>query len=430
MTKRSRIDKHQRGRNRGESGFTLIEMAIVVLISGFLLAAYIQAYQTYIVSKEQEETLENMKMIDDALFSYFGDTGRYPCPSNPDAAPGEADYGVQQCRLTPASACPGTIVCDDGERDADGDGTTDTILIGAVPIAELLTIDNIRDELQLLPKHVLDGWGNKLTYAVSENMASEALNQGNPARNDWGSIDLVDENSRSVVTPQASTHWVLLSHGRNAKGAFTWEGENQGDCLVGATATVPAEGNNLATAGVETELENCDRNDGVFVKALLSFSEDDNYFDDLVYFQASTSQSLWVKSQANTSDPDPDINTQDWFYNTNLGNVGVGQAGTPAETPTEMLTVAGSIKAEEEFRSDNFYCDGTGDYCVNPEFFGGAGDSCGTNEAMTAVYGDETGNHDINCDTVFTAPVTSASCPPGEFLYAFSNLGNVACEPL
>lgn len=413
-------------------GFTLIEMSIVVTIAGLLLAAWIQAYDRYLISKSAEETKEKMDMIDDAMSEFYGRNGRYPCPADPSLDPGHPSYGLEQCRNAPFIGEPCAplnvdlfdpkIVCGDAfGRDADnadGDNNPatgrDPVLIGALPI---MTLVNNKQDVDILAKHGYDGWENKFTYLVSEYMADPSLIVETPANVALGAIDLIDENSRSITQPASSAHWVLISHGRNGMGAITRDGEDLGGCFNSVTTLpLPPATNSIGTAGVSPEMENCDNTDAIVVKGLQYHTDDDNSYDDIVYFKASGSQSLWSFSLFSPTG-------EAWYYNTNLGDVGV-----ETTDPADALDVVGNFHAEGRFEASGnamgHYCDPSETYCVDVTYFSDSTyDDCPDGEAAVGIE-----NNTLICKPVaFTAPV-SQTCPAGEYVYAISNLGNILCE--
>ena len=76
------------------SGFTLIEMMIVLVILGLLAGIGVPAYMNYAKRAKLETTKANLKVIRDAVDNYFLQIGKYPetledlvrKPSDPDAA--------------------------------------------------------------------------------------------------------------------------------------------------------------------------------------------------------------------------------------------------------------------------------------------------------------------------------------------------------
>lgn len=431
--------KHQprrntcRARNAGTAGgFTLVELAIVIMISGLMLANFLQLYGTYNTDRRQQTTKEHLELAQAAVVEFYGRKGRYPCPANPDLPPTDGNYGREVCPASPVStggACPAGIICDNtGTRDVDVDGTDDFVLIGAIPFT---TLFEEKATASFVPANGVDGWDTLFKYAVSDRMADFTRNKTNPVDPFSGVITLVDENNNSITEPPTTTHYIIMSHGENRKGGWTPGGENLGGCLVSATTLPTPPGNSVGTAGQEPELENCDDNDGIFVKALQSIGDNDQYFDDYIFYKASAPANLWL--QAVTA-PSGEL----YLYNSNwdIGWVGVG---TPL--PQAMLDVAGDIRAEDAIKAegltaaDGNFCDSAGANCLKPKFLGG---DCG---GVTCTDGDQTcppgeaatgieDNHLI-CAPLFntSAILPIADCPAGEFITGISTSGDRHCAP-
>lgn len=401
---------HNKVKNKS-AGFTLVEMAIVLIIVGLLIAAGLPGLQVYNNKKNFEKTQENMRLAQEALREFYGLNGRYPCPADPTLAPGDEDYGEEVCRADIADACPSGLFCTDvGSRDANNDGAPDPVLIGTLPSKTIA--DNA-----LFAKFKLangqDAFLMKLTYAVSELMTDQVYNISNPANIQLGAIALKDEFERDLLDPPDSAHYIILSHGDNSRGAFSTDGADIGDCTIvtGATPTPPPAGSNIGASGIELEKENCDRNDAIFVKALRSMADNDSYFDDTLFFNATVASSLWRRS--NFSPP-----TDAYLYNTNLGDVGIG-----VTDPTNKLEINGDIKTETSIIADGRYCAPDATDCVAPEALGGSAMTpCPAGQIATGIE-----NNDLICAPLFTGPI-SFSCPiSGQFVTGFSNQGNVNC---
>ncbi len=62
------------------NGFTLIEMAVVLLIIGLLLGGVLAPLSTQIDNDRRKETSNTLKQISDALLGYAVANVRLPCP--------------------------------------------------------------------------------------------------------------------------------------------------------------------------------------------------------------------------------------------------------------------------------------------------------------------------------------------------------------
>lgn len=123
-------------------GFTLVEMAIVLAIFGFILAALLlplQAQRDLTFQNETEATLENAR---NALLGFSQQQGRLPCPATAASNGREMPLGGTN------NIVPVNRLC------AQQVGFLPAATLGIQPT------DNLG--------FALDGWGNRIRYAVSQ----------------------------------------------------------------------------------------------------------------------------------------------------------------------------------------------------------------------------------------------------------------------
>lgn len=138
-------------------GFTLIELAMVLVIAGVLLTAVITIVLPLMAAARLLETQEKIEKVSDYLNAYAVENFRLPCPAeaNNGGTAGGEPYGFE----------------------AGSGGAGDAIPAGACPLTEGIPPFNtlgIQEEL------LIDGWGNYITYAVNPNFAQNTQN-GLPA---------------------------------------------------------------------------------------------------------------------------------------------------------------------------------------------------------------------------------------------------------
>jgi general secretion pathway protein G len=66
------------GRRRAASGFTLVELLVVMSIIALLLALAAPRYFKSVARAEETVLKENLTLMRDALDKYYADTGKYP----------------------------------------------------------------------------------------------------------------------------------------------------------------------------------------------------------------------------------------------------------------------------------------------------------------------------------------------------------------
>lgn len=425
-----------------EGGFSLLEMTIVIMLMGMVMAIAAQYYTLYLRQSKDDTSFENIQMIKSAIAEFYTDRGRYPCPTDPSLPPEDANYGKEMCPgrnvggvAVPniaLGACWGQLCRVQSERaiDINGDGVDDpqSVIIGAFPI-ENIKRDMIADPsdtdptngVDMMPVDIdfpatqtLDAWRNKFVYAVTESMTDPTT-----YNNNLGAVTVLDEFDNSLVDPDDSAHYALVSLGENGRGAYNAAGN-----LVGQScdpATVPATFDPLYPDIVSQnsiEYENCN-GDSVFVSALKNEEKNDAYNDDMVAFETWFANDLWAPSPVNPVH----------VYNVNIGNVGVG-----VDNPVQRLDVQGDIQATEALATE--FCNvTTGAGCFDTsviagEVASGDGMKCGAGEIMRGI---ENGAP-ICVDWFPTTPASfTGTCPAGppkQYAVGVRSDGTIICETL
>ena len=166
------------------TGFTLVEMAIVLAIVALLLAGLLPSISSQM---EQQRRAETRKQLDEALTALVGyattqTPPKLPCPAKPNLATGTTGAGVADC----------------------------TISMGVLPWVTLGTNET-------------DAWGRRFTYAVATTGAFTT----SFTLSSTGNLNVV--NSSTGVCPGAgcvgsNIPAVIISHGPNGFGAYTPQG--------------------------------------------------------------------------------------------------------------------------------------------------------------------------------------------------------------
>lgn len=186
----------------GNHGFTLVEMAIVVLLMGMLLTLGISALDIQLNNAALSATKRKQEVIKDALVAYLRDYKRLPCPEV-TAFGGNAPTGAE------------------GRQTAGNPATLCQAYWGTVPYAALG-----------LPRDMaMDGYDNFFTYFVSNAQATSepdwtltqttgvpGFSVGNAGRY------AITENGTPTTLSVNLAAAVIVSHGKNGAGAFTIKG--------------------------------------------------------------------------------------------------------------------------------------------------------------------------------------------------------------
>lgn len=373
------------------SGFTLIEMAIVMTILGVLIATFFPIYDHYQSQKKFIETKTELHDQITASIGSFRDLyGRYPCPAPLTAQTGDPAYGREQCNAftladAPGDMASGVIYLQSQRAAIPGwlDNRTappyttnpgsPRVILGALPFKELGMDEDM----------AYDAYGNRYMYAVTEH-----LSNADTYSSATGGIGIIDGSinphpDNSLLDSPDVAHFVILSYGPNGNGGYGYGGGNSACPLLGL------------------EAENCDfftTTNARFRYAQLQTTAGNSTFDDILSFFTPDQEPLWQNSTANIND----INAK------NLGGVGIRT--NHAQQVTQELSVnnedvrimAGTNPSATDPNYDyyvNQLCESDGTGCFEPSL-------------IASPSGDP-----------------RMTCPPGEYITEIAN-GQVNCAPM
>ena len=225
-----------RPRNHHPSGFTLIELAIVLTILSLTVGGALAVTAAKLENGRYKQTLSKLQFILQAVDDYVdekaSDTrGHIPCPADPQAAFTASTFGFGSYS---GSACNASNIV----------GGTDGAEAGAVPVVTL----------NIPHGYTLDGWNRRITYVMDEDLCCSEANYDGAT----GSITVENASGTDYTTTAAV---VVFSHGPNLFGSWPARGGSAGQYSK--------------TDGGPDEDENADLNDSLFVQTLLSGSYDD-----------------------------------------------------------------------------------------------------------------------------------------------------------
>ncbi len=178
----------------GCRGFTLVQMALLVLVLGLLMAAAAATYHAYLKQNHFDTNTTRQAAIQAAIANFYYSNGRLPCvaPRNvPETSPNFGKEITTSCKLFPSPGAPGVNYLNTFR--ANGNTGVGKVRIGAVPVRTLGLDD----------RYIADVSGYLFIYAVSEDLAESTIYGLTPlpsADLTLGVIDVRDyTNSYSVL---------------------------------------------------------------------------------------------------------------------------------------------------------------------------------------------------------------------------------------
>lgn len=366
---------------RGEAGFTLIELSVVIAISSIVLISILQVYMVYTANYERIRARDIVVSANEALGNFFTDRGRYPCPADPTLPLTDVNAGVENCTLAEVNGARQT----DGTASLSPRPAVDPLLTGALPFSTL----------NVAQSDAVDPWGGKLMYTVSKLQTNASTFHDN-----FGAIRVETETGISLTEVPGSVHYVVFSLGKNRVGSYLGSGKQPIACSTGVA-----------------ESKNCQFAD-TYVQGLLNASDTTDYFDDMLMYTSRSITRLW---DFNTM-PSGEVVT----YSVNAGNVGVGLID-----PETKLHVSGNIRTGRALQTQ--ICDdSTPPRCWSPTNFGStAGTRCPTAPAGSVYVAQGIKNGQIACSSTLVGlpkPSGEQGCPAGKYVSGFSYTGAVICK--
>ncbi len=196
------------------SGFSLLELSIVLTIVGTMLAAVFELTVHYTHTTKYDTTIQTLQRIDAAMQRYVVQHGALPCPANRGDAPDSANYGISVNCGAPSA---GTVSVGAGNS---------AIRIGVVPVRSLNLPDNL----------MFDAWHMRITYTVVENLAMDSATFDAYTKPAADPITIQDRYGNSVIDAGTGSDmlaaYAFISHGANKNGATVKRGDSINACIA------------------------------------------------------------------------------------------------------------------------------------------------------------------------------------------------------
>lgn len=251
-------------------GFTLIEVAIVLVVIGLLISGGLVAIAPVLENGRRTETENTLTKVENALLAYAAANSCLPCPADATATAGV------QANAAGAAQGAGCV------------GAAGGCFLGADGVVPYVT-------LGLTAADATDAWGNLISYYVTTTASTQggaastcdnfqdgtALASAggfirDPANADTlqrfpqGCLDVEDATPGAFVARTDEAAYVLISHGPDQSGAFDAGGNAKTNPRSPGNTVQEENANGTCDDGSECHQDNP------------ILTEDANYFDDLV----------------------------------------------------------------------------------------------------------------------------------------------------
>jgi hypothetical protein len=239
---------------KNEIGSTLIGVALLTLVMGFLMSGGIYLLNTYDAIQTKINTENTTQNLKQAIENFVGIHKRYPCPARIDLAPDASGFGQEDCGISDVSG-----------RDSLG------VKIGTIPVRTL----NVPDS------SIVDGYGRRFIYAVTTELT--ASDGTADVVNGMGAITIlhsVNGNEETLSNEEGFIVYALMSSGADDRGAYDITGKEISPCVEGTIAG-----------------ENCDFDDAIFKTTVASTIGADTDFSHKFAFVAKGPAFYWHTGQ-------------------------------------------------------------------------------------------------------------------------------------
>jgi prepilin-type N-terminal cleavage/methylation domain-containing protein len=152
-------------------GFSLVELAVVLVILGFVIGAMLLPLQGQREISQRTQTENQLELARKALIGYAQTNGRLPCPAVAGATGVEAPLGGENC----------------------------DVQLGFLPVATL-GMSTTTDE----NGYAIDAWNSRIMYAVTQSNAGGAATADFTTSNDMNTVGLTALTPNLVVCPSAT----------------------------------------------------------------------------------------------------------------------------------------------------------------------------------------------------------------------------------
>lgn len=217
------------------SGFSLIEIAVVLIILTVLLGGIGTAFSSRIKTARIDNTKTKLAQIETALIQFVTQSGRLPCPADGRIASGAANAGLEMspCGTQDHGVVPWIALGLSEADSTDEWGTRFTYRVGGTLItAGAMNMSKCDPAAPLAvpapPTYTATATCNTACTSATLTTACTApadflFGKGLNIENGAGTV-LMNKDAAHPAVPQGAA-FVVLSHGPSAGGGYTTSGQ-------------------------------------------------------------------------------------------------------------------------------------------------------------------------------------------------------------
>lgn len=396
-----------------DAGYTLIQLAIAMIVIGVLLTPLIASYNLYTKEQRTVKTAERIQGAIAALQNFRDMNGFYPCPAPMKMGRNAPPIGVERygaataCRTNPAitalaaGQCDTTLgICVEEAIPARKAAlaalvppVTSRVIVGTVPFRTM----------QLDEEDAFDSYGSRLVYAITENMTNDQM-----IDETIGAIAIRKASGTDLLTPSGSAAFFVSSPGPTKMGAYSIEGNLVRACNDTAVAEADEENCNV---GFETGAATSPQS--VYVSDVASDAQGAAFFDDATGYFSNLFNPMWRRI-ASDQETIEDLSPKDVGMGTSTNptvRLDIAPVGTDTQTLWARSPGAGITSA---LHTDSV-CDTSGGNCFNINSLGGdPGDPTDPSDGTGGMECADPGEYikGISNGTAICGPI-EVRCPPG-----------------
>ncbi|MDX2074063.1 MAG: type II secretion system protein [Alphaproteobacteria bacterium] len=178
------------------SGFTLLELTVVLAVIAGLLGTLIAIFSASLEDASYTATQNKLAKLQQVIGDYRIAYNRLPCPANSSAyATSAANFGIEAA--TTGNCAGGSPAADIADA---------TAAVGMVPVRTLGLPDDM----------AVDGWGRRIRYAVAPAFVVSDAFDGIAPTDTTARITVSNNDSSAALATTAA--YVLVSYGKNGHG--------------------------------------------------------------------------------------------------------------------------------------------------------------------------------------------------------------------